>query len=793
MQAVWQIPLRTDLVVHHVHAFRLLIIMMDFFLSILRRTVSFKLNPVRGLVRSDSRPQEWISTEEAPVFDLEPADEKDAIPTGWIHIESKLMRKGGQLVARLCFDAGTGFSDAESFVLPVTRVGKVSHIVRLPRNVRSLRLQPLRGEGVVEVVFFRITKISRVEKYFRMVEWVAGDIRKFKGTMQAKKYNLTWMRLLRDSEGAYADCANLRFHSSPPDYASYVREFDTPNKRDIVAIKQHLAVFRQRPIISVLIPVGKASVAWVKSSVQSVIEQAYVNWQLCLTADHSTDSEMISYLKSVPGQDSRVKVAIGQTDCRLTAELNLALEIAAGELSMVIYPGDLLSPYALYFIGAKLNDSVNLDLIYSDEDEIDESGARRQAYFKSDWNPDLMLSHDMISHLAAYRTSLMRAIGGFRADFEGGHDYDFALRFTKASKASRIAHISRVLYHRRRSRNPAFGSIYAEEVVCEAQERALSDYLNDMPGAIASRGNLRGTYRVKYPIPTPMPKVSIIIPTRDGGPLLKKCVQSVLHKTDYSNIELIIVDNQSNTDETIDYLRVIAESGRAKVLTYDLPFNYSSINNFAVEHASGEILCFLNDDVEAICNDWLSEMVSQALRPEIGIVGAKLLYPDDFIQHAGVVIGIGGYAGHVHKLYPATHPGYAGRAVLVQNLSAVTGACMVMRRSLFGALGGFDERNLPVAFNDVDLCLRVGEVGYRILWTPYAILYHYESYSRGDDQASPEKRARFQREKEYMIARWDISNFSDPYYNGNLTLDREDYSLANFPRVNSPWRNLSKI
>ncbi|MCA8020311.1 glycosyltransferase family 2 protein [Burkholderia metallica] len=767
--------------------------MMDFPLSILRRTVSFKLNPIRGLVLSESRPHEWISTEESPVFELEPEGKKDEIPTGWVYIEAKLMRRGVRLVARLCVDTGAGYSDAESFVLPITRVGKVSHIVRLPRNVRGLRLEPLRGEGVVEVDYFRITKISRIEKYFRVFERVAGDIRKFKGTSQAKKYNLTWTRLLRDPDGIYTDCANLRFHSSPLDYTSYVCEFDTLHQRDIVEIKRHMAAFRQRPLISVLIPVGDASVNQVKISVQSIIEQIYVDWQLCLTADHSIDSEVVSYLTSVSGQEVRIKVAIGQTDRRLTTELNDALEMAAGYFATVVYPGDLLSPHALYFISVKLNESVDLDLVYSDEDEIDESGARGQAFFKSGWNPDLLLSHDMISHLAAYRTSLMRSIGGFRSEFEGGHDYDIALRFIKASKPTRIAHISRVLYHRRRNGNLAFGSIYAEEDVCQAQERALSDYLKDLPGVVASRGNLPGTYRVKYQVPTPMPKVSIIIPTRDGGPLLKKCVQSVLHKTDYNNIELIIVDNQSKSEETTEYLQAIVESGKGKVLSYDFPFNYSSINNFAVEHASGEILCFLNDDVEAICSDWLSEMVSHALRPEVGVVGAKLLYPDGFIQHAGVVIGIGGFAGHVHKLYPAMHPGYAGRAVLVQNLSAVTGACMVMRRSLFVELGGFDEMNLPVAFNDVDLCLRVGESGYRVLWTPYAVLYHYESYSRGDDQASPEKRARFQREKEYMIARWNVGNFLDPYYNDNLTLDREDFSLANFPKMDSPWRDLSEI
>lgn len=320
-----------------------------------------------------------------------------------------------------------------------------------------------------------------------------------------------------------------------------------------------------------------------------------------------------------------------------------------------------------------------------------------------------------------------------------------------------------------------------------ARERALSEFFKDQPGVKVSRGELAGTYRVRYPIPTPAPKVTVIIPTRDGGPLLKKCIHSIFDGTVYENLEVIVVDNQSKNRETVDFLQLLSKKSNVAVLRYDLPFNYSSINNFAERRASGDVLCFLNDDVEAIEPGWLSEMVSHALRPDIGAVGAKLLYGDGFIQHAGVVMGIGGFASHAHRLYPAAHPGYSGRAVLVQNFSAVTGACLVMRRDVFRAIGGFDEDNLPVAFNDVDLCLRVREAGYRVLWTPYAVLHHYESYSRGDDQMTPEKRARFNREKNFMLSRWKTDLLNDPYYNQNLTLDREDFTIADFPRLYEPW------
>lgn len=358
----------------------------------------------------------------------------------------------------------------------------------------------------------------------------------------------------------------------------------------------------------------------------------------------------------------------------------------------------------------------------------------------------------------------------------------------KRSVSSQICHIPRVLCHFRRRGEPGSVDPSVENNACMARGRALSEFFSDQPGVSVSQGELPGTYRVRYPIPTPAPKVTVIIPTRDGGPLLKKCMHSIFDGTVYDNFEVVVVDNQSESRETIDFLRSLSKRSNVTVLRYDFPFNYSSINNFAEKHASGEILCFLNDDVEAIEPGWLSEMVSHALRPDIGAVGAKLLYGDGFIQHAGVVMGIGGFASHAHRLYPATHPGYAGRACLVQNFSAVTGACLVMRRDVFRAVGGFDEDNLPVAFNDVDLCLRVREAGYRVLWTPYAVLHHYESYSRGDDQMSPEKRARFNREKNFMLSRWKTDLLNDPYYNQNLTLDREDFTIADFPRLYEPWR-----
>ncbi|MBN3732276.1 glycosyltransferase family 2 protein [Burkholderia sp. Tr-20390] len=762
--------------------------MKDFFLSIVRRTIRFKVIPIRDLVLQGEASADWTSIGDDPVFDLEPEDEGKSIPLGWVYVESRLIRRGANLVARLYVDTGSGFSDAESFVIPAARSGNIKQIIKIPHNTRRLRLSPMRSEGAVRLESLRITEISCVERVARMAEWTVGDIIKFKNTDRAKKYNITWGRLLTDLNGAYADCAKLRFHSAPLDYSSYVEKFDTLHPSDIESIRRHMNSFVRRPLISILVPVRETSVRYLELTVQSVLAQIYENWELCIAVDSTVALEVASYLRSVSERDSRIKVAFLNSGGYVSAKAKGALELATGEFAATLGQNDVLSPHSLYLIALQVNEIDDLNIIYSDSDEMDESGIRGNAFFKSSWNPDLFFSCDMISRSVVYRTSLVREVGGFRVEYEGGHDRDLTLRCVKRSMPFQIRHIPRVLYHFRRLGECGSTDPDEENNACNAKERALSEFFKDRPGVSISRGELTGTFRVRYPITTPTPKVSIIIPTRDGGPLLKKCILSIFDGTVYENLEIVVVDNQSKDRDTVDFLKSLSLKDNVTVLRYDFPFNYSSINNFAEKNASGDVLCFLNDDVEAIEPDWLREMVSHALRPDIGAVGAKLLYADGFVQHAGVVMGIGGFASHAHRLYPSTHPGYAGRAALVQNFSAVTGACLVMRREVFRAVGGFDEENLPVAFNDVDLCLRVREAGYRVVWTPYAVLHHFESYSRGDDQMSAEKRARFNKEKRFMLTRWNTDQLNDPYYNQNLTLDREDFAIADFPRMYVPWR-----
>ena len=441
----------------------------------------------------------------------------------------------------------------------------------------------------------------------------------------------------------------------------------------------------------------------------------------------------------------------------------------------------MLAPHALYMVVEAINENPNLKIIYTDEDKIDENGNRFEPHFKSDWNLDLLLSQNYIAHLLVIRKDIVDKIGGFRKGTEGAQDHDIVLRASLLCKEEEIYHIPYILYHWRMWENSTAKAPKAKDYTEDAGIKAITNYLKEkrIKDFKVVKGRFPNTYRVIYPIPDPPPLVSIIIPTKDKVDLLRKCIKSILNKTDYPNYEIIIVNHDSEQEETYKFFKEISlKYDNIKTLKFSGEFNYSLINNFAVNHAKGELLLFLNNDTEVINSEWLTEMVSHAMREEIGCVGAKLYYPDDTIQHAGVILGLGGVAGHSHKHFPKDEPGYFCRLHLIQNVSAVTGACLMVRKEIFLKVGGFDHVNLKVAFNDVDFCLKVRDLGCRNLWTPYAELYHHESKSRGYED-TPEKQERFRREIEFMKQKRGDILMRDPYYNPNLTLDRGDFSIKN--------------
>jgi GT2 family glycosyltransferase len=425
-----------------------------------------------------------------------------------------------------------------------------------------------------------------------------------------------------------------------------------------------------------------------------------------------------------------------------------------------------------------INNNPQAKIIYSDEDKINLMGERVEPHFKSDWNPDLFFSQNYVSHLGIYQRELIEKIKGFRVGFEGSQDQDLLLRCLPHVQENEIIHVAKILYHWRVSEGSTALNAGEKSYTTDAGIKALEDYFAQLKLDVrVSEGVAPNLYRLYYPIPTPEPLVSLIIPTRDMLPVLQPCIRSILDKTTYQNYEIIILDNESIEEETLAFFEEIQkEDTRIKVLPYHYPFNYSAINNYAVEHVKGELIGLINNDIEVISPDWLTEMVSHALRPEIGCVGAKLYFDDDTIQHAGVIVGLGGVAGHSHKHFYRDAPGYFYRLRIVQNLSAVTAACLIIRKSIFEQVGGLEEQNLAVAFNDVDFCLKVRTAGYRNLWTPYAELYHHESKSRGAED-TPEKIARFNKEIAFMKTKWGNTLQIDPYYNQNLTLSREDFSM----------------
>ncbi|MGB5198593.1 MAG: glycosyltransferase [Sedimenticolaceae bacterium] len=561
-------------------------------------------------------------------------------------------------------------------------------------------------------------------------------------------------------------------------YQRWIEQCEAPREPDAATVKSFVDGLDQPPLISVVMPVYEASSQWLRAAIDSVLAQTYPNWELCIADDASPTAETRDILEAYRARDGRIKVTFRELNGHIAAATNSALALAQGEWVGFMDHDDLLAPNALYHVAHAVESHPETRLLYSDEDKVDAKGKRFAHYFKPDFNLDLMLSHNLLCHFSVYRRELVEQVGGLREGLEGAQDYDLALRCIAKVQPSEIRHLPRVLYHWRAVAGSTAVGPEAKPYALQASIRAVTEYLDarGVQAEVAESPLIAGMLRVRYPVPQPAPLVSVIIPTRNGLDLLRQCLSSMRAKTDYANYEIVIVDNQSDDPATLDYLAGLQSEGAARVLRYDKPFNYAAINNFAATEAAGDFLCFLNNDIEVTGSEWLAEMVSQAARPEIGAVGARLLYPDGRLQHGGVITGLGGVAGHAMKYLSGESKGYNGRAVLVQNYSAVTAACMVVRRDVFAQVAGFDAENLGVAFNDVDLCLRIRELGYRNLWTPFAELYHHESATRGAEDTA-HKQARFSAEIDYMKSRWGKSLLSDPAYSPNLTLDREDFSL----------------
>ncbi len=529
------------------------------------------------------------------------------------------------------------------------------------------------------------------------------------------------------------------------------------------------------PLFSIITPVYKPNIQHFIAMITSVVNQGYKNWQLILVDDCSKSSELDAVLaeyKKHPNIIIKQRIKNGH----ISAASNDALELATGDYIVLLDHDDLLHVDALNTVALTILAQPDTNILYSDEDKVNEQGGFEQAHYKPQWNPDLLYSHNYVCHLGVYKKSLLDEIDGFKLGVEGSQDYDLLLRAVKACKQKGIVHIPHVLYHWRIAEGSTALAGAEKSYTDDAGIKALRDLFKDDEGVSLEHGLLSNTYKVNWPLPKDLPLVSIVIPTKNAKTLVEQCINSIYSLTAYANFEILLVDNQSDDKNALAYFHSLDEEGKVNLLAYDKPFNYSALNNFAVAQAKGSIIVLMNNDIEILSENWLSEMVSQVSRHEIGCVGAKLYYPNDTIQHAGVITGIGGVAGHSHKYFPKDHPGYFKRLKVVQNVSAVTGACLAVRKDVYLQAGGLNETDLTIAFNDVDFCLKVKELGYRNIWTPYVEMIHHESVSRGGED-TPEKVVRFNCEVEYMKNKWGDSLLKDPCYSPWLTLIKEDFSL----------------
>lgn len=539
---------------------------------------------------------------------------------------------------------------------------------------------------------------------------------------------------------------------------------------------QRAAVFTRRPLISIAVPVFNPPLNYLQALLTSLQAQTYPSWEVCLAVCGEDTETLLRRLAVLAKTDPRIKIKRLPENLGIAGNTNQALTLATGEYVTFMDHDDLIPPFALFEVVKAINAHPGWDMIYSDEDKLSPDGKKRfDPHFKPDFSPDSLRSYNYICHLLVLKHRLLRKLKGLRLGFDGSQDYDLILRAADATR--RIGHIPKVLYHWRAHTTSTALSYHTKMYALEAAQKALRDHLkrNRVPGQVAG-GMLPTTYEIRYTW-RQNPRVAIIIPTKDHPEILQKCLTSIFSKTAYKNYRIYLVDTGSKEPSTFSlYRALVKRHPQIRILKKGGDFNYSVVNNFAVAHCRERLLLFLNNDMEVINPAWLGNLVEHAQRREVGAVGAKLYYPDDTIQHGGVILGLNGIAGHAHKHFPNHDPGYFFRLKIIQNFSAVTAACLMLRREVFTACGGFDE-GFKLAFGDVDLCMKVREKNLSVIWTPYAELYHYESKTRGYED-NPEKQQRFKQEQDLFKKKWRQQLAAgDPCYNPNLTLFHEDFSI----------------
>jgi len=716
--------------------------------------MKLELQPLNNVETSSDAAYTWNATTNDPQFAI----------VGWEHMRGRTVHVSftlstGAMPRTPCMlyvDKGDGMSEQNAVWLRVDANGKVDQTMSLPWTLRAVRFDPIAFPGPFSLDNFTLTVD---EASLRFGETNAAAL-------------------------VQPDTAETAGAAIAPTYERWVALNEVAAER-YPTLAESMQQWHRQPLISIVMPTYNSPAEYLRKAIDSVRDQVYTNWELCIADDKSTQPQVKAILDEYAARDPRIKIAYRTANGHISAASNSALALATGEFVGLLDHDDELHPLALYYVVELINEDPKAALIYSDEDKLTVDGRRYEPYFKCDFNYDLFLGQNMISHFGVYKTDILRQIGGFREGLEGSQDYDLALRVIEAIEPGAVRHIPRVLYHWRVLPESTASSVDAKPYAVIAASRAIQEHLTrcKIAAKVQPADGAWMYQRVVYALPENEPLVEIIIPTRDGAGLVRQCIDSIRTLTTYRNYRITIIDNGSEKPETFELFKSYDSDSRIRVVRDDSPFNYSALNNRVALASSADFVCLLNNDIEVITPDWLSELVSIALQDGVGAVGAKLLYPDDTIQHAGVFLGMGGLAGHGHKHLPRHAPGYFSRAVLRNAVSAVTAACLVIRTSIYREVKGLDE-GLVVAFNDVDFCLRGREAGYRNVWTPFAELYHHESVSRGYED-TPEKMERFVNEIDFVKNRWGNALWSDPFYSPNLSIDSTEFVITMSPRLSN--------
>ncbi|RJQ27173.1 glycosyltransferase family 2 protein [Candidatus Parcubacteria bacterium] len=595
------------------------------------------------------------------------------------------------------------------------------------------------------------------------MQWILGKIFKALKFVISHRYRLMILTNLRQNA----------FSRHPYNFLIYKKwiQQNEPDRKELS--RQRSAVFGYMPKISIVVPLYNTQPKYLKALFYSILNQTYENWEVCLADGSNSECRRREQLIQKIKNDSRFKYK-QVVNKGISYNTNQAILLSEGEYISFLDHDDVLAPFSLYEFTKAINENPETDIFYSDEDHLSIKNRRILPYFKPDFSKEFLRSTNYICHQVVVRKSIGDRIGWLREGMDGAQDHDFLLRVTDLT--NHIVHIPKILYHWREIPGSAAYDMKSKMYAFEAGKKAIQDHLkrNNIEGLVTD-GHGLGFYRIFYRLNN-RPLVSIIIPNKDNWIVLEKCINSILNTSTYHNYEIIIIENSSTDSKTFDYYEKIESDSKIRVLRWEKPFNYAKINNYGAKHANGEFFLFLNNDIQVINPDWVERMIEHFAKPDVGVVGAKLYFPNNTIEHGGFFLGIRGFGSHSHIGFPRNSFGYFGRLITVQNYTAVTGACLLTKRDIFEEVKGFDEQ-FEYNYNDVDYCLKIKEKGYCTIWTPYTELYHHECQTR--KEMCQEQFDRFLiAERDKFRKKWpSISETVDPYYNPNLHNERDDFSI----------------